>query len=335
MKEIRTVEPDATTVQRFDESGEKLEETKRFGSAGGIRESWKRTREADRTNVEYKSYYNDGRLERREGTILNGAGMVTEKRFEPSHGGHRRWEYKYDATGKLIEGRFYEESKYGPEVWSSSYDGRGNLTEVRHANTAGRLISRRSYSYEGIFSESGTSRNGGGSRSNIVMNRQAAEWYNQDGAVEFSWTYMYDARGNLIEKLYRHPEPSFEIKWAYTYSQNNEQTSEVYYDSRGSVFSGYRTTNEYDSKGRVIATIQHDASGTQLSSSRFEYNNQGDLTESITYNPDDSLESSTTYEYQYDTKGNWVVKKTLYTNNLREEYGVPTLVQYRTIEYFD
>jgi hypothetical protein len=139
----------------------------------------------------------------------------------------------------------------------------------------------------------------------------------------------------VIEEVYQHEEASFSTKWSYTYDPMNERTRETFYNSEGMVFTGYHVTNEYDSDGRLVDTIRHDLSGVQKSRTSHSYNEHGHLTESTTYNPDNSLNSMTTYEYIYDEWGNWIEKRTFTTNNLRETYNIPTLVQFRTISYYD
>ncbi|MBA7621231.1 hypothetical protein ES703_28589 [subsurface metagenome] len=318
LREIRDVGDDWKRIQRFDESGKKTEEIKSHKYSDQVWESWKQLTTANGTTIEYKSYNNDGKLNRNEITSFDRAGRVTEKRYEPKYGDHRRWEYKYDDAGNLRQGKFYEKNYDRPDVWSSSYDGRGNLIEVRHVQDEDWLHSKRSYFYD--------DRDG--------MIRQVVQGYSKSGDLEYTWTYIYDSRGNVIEEVYRHQGKTFQIKWSYAYDRNNERTGEIFYNSQDSVFSGYRTTNEYDSQNRLIETIRYDLSGTQQSRTRYTYNYYEELTENIVYNPDNSLNHKTTYEYEYDQRRNWIVMRTFYTNNVEERYKTPTLIQFRTIKYY-
>jgi hypothetical protein len=190
--------------------------------------------------------------------------------------------------------------------------------EVRHSHEQS-LVSKRSYLYD----------------ETDVRTRQIVEWYSGDGALEFTWIHIYDDRGNVIEQVYRHHGKDFRTRWSYTYAGEDERASETFYNSLGAVFSGTRTVKEYDSQGRLIETIRYDCRDRQQSRAKYRYNERGDLTESISFNPDDSLYSKTTYEYEYDERGNWIEKRTYITNNLEEEYRTPSLFQYRTITYHD
>ncbi len=62
---------------------------------------------------------------------------------------------------------------------------------------------------------------------------------------------------------------------------------------------------------------------------QYTYNEKKDLIKVEEFNPDGSLESTETYEYKYDAKGNWIKSTYKYSNN---DY---TSITNREIEYFD
>ncbi len=318
LKEITDSSLAEVTVTLFDETGKKVEETRRDRKEH-IWESWKRIKSENGEVIEYKSYGNDKRTLQHQTTSFNRAGQITKKWFDTNWSDPKRWEYEYDQAGNLIKGEYYEKGFSTPEVRSSSYDERGNLIEVRHTYGERDLRSKRSYFYDA------------GNR----LTRQIVRWYSDNDVLDHTFAYTYDSRGNTIEETYRHLVIPFKTKWSYAYSQRNEGTGEEFYNSEGVVFAGYRTTNEYDSQDRLLEEARYDLSEQQLSRSRYTDNAHGDLLASINYNPDNSLNYMTSYEYEYDRNNNWIVKRTLTTNNLKEEYNILSSKDDRTITYFD
>ncbi len=319
IKEIKYNGSNWEKIQHFDESGKMIEEIRHDTRYDRILESWKKTRGKNGTTVEYSSYYSDGRLSRKELTSFDTAGRVIKKLNDPAGENFQRWEYSHDAAGNLVQGKYFETYYIPQDTWQSTYDERGNLIEVRHSNTQYRdnLHSTRSYFYDD------------GNR----LTRQLVSRYTQNGELEYTFSYSYDARGNVIEEVYNHREESFSTEWSYAYDQMNKRARETFTNSEGVAFTGYLVSNEYDSEGRLVDTTRYDLSGTQQSRTSHTYNGHGHLTETATYNPDNSLCNRTTYEYTYDERGNWVEKRTFATNNLRETYNIPTLIQFRTISY--
>jgi YD repeat-containing protein len=329
LKEIRYLGSSWEKFQRFDETGKMIEEIRNDTKNDWILESWIETKEKNGSTIEYKSYYSDGRIARNEITSFDRTGKVTEKLHDPRGEDFRRWEYDYDVAGNLVQGKYFDKSYIPKDSWGSAYDERGNLTEVRHSYKPYKdrvhlqdkdiLHSIRTY----FFDEQDR------------LTRQLVRRYSQNGDLEYVFSYSYDIRGNIIEELYQHREDGFSTRWSYGYDSMNERTRETFYHSGGEVFTGYLVTNEYDAEGRLVDTIRCDLSGSQQSRTSHTYNGHGHLIESATYNPDNSLNSKTTYEYTYDEWGNWVERRTLTSNNLREAYSIPTLVDFRRISYYE
>lgn len=321
IKEIKYIGSNWEKIQHFDDSGKMIEEIQHDTRYDRILENWIEAKEKNGTTIEYKSYYSDGSLSRYEMTSFDRAGRVTKKLNDPAGEDFRRWEYGYNTAGNLVQGKYFDKSYSPKDTWHSTYDRRGNLTEVRHGNIQYKdnLHSIRTYFYD--------------DRNRLI--RQLVRRYSQNGDLEYIFSYSYDVQGNIIEEVYQHKEESFSTKWSYAYDPMNKRTRETFYNSEGVVFTGYIVTNEYDSESRLVDTVRSDLSGTHQSRTSHTYNGHGHLTESATYHPDNSLNNKTTYEYTYDEWGNWVEKRTFTTNNLHEAYNIPTLIQFRTISYYD
>jgi hypothetical protein len=151
LKEIRDDSAHEERIQRYDESGEKIEEIRRDKDSNSVEESWEIIENADGMTVEYKDYYKSGVVNIHETTSFDRVGRMTEK-LEKRYSDFRQWRYEYDSAGNLIQGEFYDESYLIPvDVWSSSYNERGDPVEIR----------------------------------------QIVVWYSKSGAVEFTWTYIF------------------------------------------------------------------------------------------------------------------------------------------------
>lgn len=321
IKEIKYVGRNWEKIQYFDRSGKMIEEIRHDTRYDRILESWNKTRGKNGITIEYNSYYSDGRLSQYEMTSFNRAGRVIKKLNDPAGEDFRRWEYDYDAAGNLVRGEYFDKSYIPKDTLHSTYDGQGNLTEVRRSNIQYKdnLHSVRTYFYD--------DRN--------RLTRQLVRRYSKNGDLEYIFSYSYDIHANIIEEVYQHVGENFSTKWSYSYDNMNKRTRETFSNSEGVAFTGHLVTNEYDSEGRLMDTIRYDLFGTQQSRKSHTYNEHGHLTENAAYNPDNSLNNKTTYEYTYDKWDNWIEKRTFTTNNLREAYNIPTMIQFRTISYYD
>jgi hypothetical protein len=253
------------------------------------------------------------------------------------------WEYRYSDSGNLLEGRYESHTQQPAEIYGLVYDSYNRLTEISHKLSNGGTVSRRRYRYDA-----------GG-----ILAGEVAEWFDQEGALEYTWTYRYDPKGNLLEKVYRHEQRPFSARWTYRYDTRDRIVEELFwdtterpftalykaYDNKGAQISeersgkgtnqGYRKIYEYDAAGRMIESVQTTSEGEQISREAYRYNAEGDLIENVRYNADDSLSTSTRYAYVYDEQGNWIQKNTYFTNNAQERYDTPTKLQRRTITYYD
>ena len=123
--------------------------------------------------------------------------------------------------------------------------------------------------------------------------------YSNTGAREL---YEYDSNGLVIQQLSLQGENSM----------------------FGSLFGGPKkklTTFSNDSLGNVIEMKVYDAETNQLMfTQRNKINEKGDEIECLNLNGDGSIHSEIFYDYEYDSKQNWLVRKTLDENkNLKRE----------------
>jgi hypothetical protein len=323
-------------VQRYDAAGKLLSDIA-TGADGTVISRWELTKDENGSYVQYSPSWGS-----RELTRFDSQGRIAmKKKYRDDT--WQLWEYQYSDSGNLLEGRYESHLQQPAEIYGLIYDSYNRLTEISHKLSNGDAVSRRRYSYSA-----------GG-----ILAREVAEWFDREGAMEYTWTYQYDPKGNLLEKAYRHEQRPFSARWTYRYDTRDRVVEERFwdtterpftalyklYDSKGAQISeersgrgadqSYRKSYEYDAAGRMIESVQTTLEGEQISREAYRYNTEGDLVESARYNADDSLATSTRYTYVYDENGNWVQKHTYSTNNAQERYDTPTQLQRRTITYYD
>jgi hypothetical protein len=109
----------------------------------------------------------------------------------------------------------------------------------------------------------------------------------------------------------------------YVYS-GNEIAEEKTLNDKGEVIS---TIQKEYSDGQIITQSERDKSGAIVSKSKFNRNANNDVLECLTSIAKDNMEFKLTYEYEYDSLGNWVKQTQFYD-------GAIINITIRNIEYF-
>ena len=174
-------------------------------------------------------------------------------------------------------------------------------------------------------------------------------WYtiDENGSTNDSTVYFYNRKeicsgismyssGNPVGKQV----PAFEggkITGYKIFNQNGVLESALNYVYSGNEISEEKTLNskaevistiqkEY-SDGQIISQSERDKTGAIVSTSKFKRNENSDVRECLTLVTKDNMEFKLTYEYEYDSLGNWV-KQTQYFD------GAIINIIIRNIEYF-
>lgn len=199
---------------------------------------------------------------------------------------------------------------YGDGTYSLlSYDEQGSLCEDACYDADGSLIYRYTYVYE----------------------------YYEDGNVKGEKHYAYDP-------MWYSGEETLVLEAAYLYCENTE-FGEVYQSEATIYFEdGSKIYTEYAENWDVLRTIEYDAEGNEISSSRYAYqqDDQGErsymaiyvdevlsfeefymavpysssvVTKQVYYNEDGSVWTTTEYEYEFDDMGN-PVHQVAYTDGV-------------------
>lgn len=120
--------------------------------------------------------------------------------------------------------------------------------------------------------------------------------------------FKYDKKGNVISEIW-YKENGLENKIEFTYNTDYTESVQINYHLLGSQVSS-KTYKKYD-----------------------EY---GNITFDQTHYYDGSIGSLASYEYQYDKEGNWIVKKSFYSEANKGILGTRKLISTTTreIDYY-
>lgn len=262
--------------------------------------------------------------------------------------------YEYRA-GQLIS-LVYHHSAGMTQRSSFEYDAMGRLTKVMHFGPKGARLSE-TYEYDdpagrqkkifyvdteslgqggGVsFGFKGTNSNyncAGAATLTTFHNERAqpteAEFHDFAGKRLSRIIFNYDANGHLIEEL--QIVESNPIPPPVLAEMDPAQVGELqalFDDGR----FGSRRSYRYDEKGRRVE--DRSEMGLALGSiDAWVYNDQGDVIGSITDDQQAGRSESRTH-YEYDSHGNWLIKKLESRAGLEGELSV-SHVEKRTLEYF-
>jgi len=143
--------------------------------------------------------------------------------------------------------------------------------------------------------------------------------------------YRYDSREKLTEEVLYYPSgDSFKVRLVHAYDPQGHRIQTTIQEAHGPGLGIGDTVQEYDPDGKLTKCTTHytgHKAGDEEGKLDFppydlittnKYNSHGDITEQTTYNtkngPEDKDECGcppchTTYEYQYDSHGNWTKRK--------------------------
>ena len=176
-------------------------------------------------------------------------------------------------------------------------------------------------------------------------------------SLNYKVLFEYDNHGNLIIQRNIQNNDTSLIRIEYKYKEDgkillkkqignseygkNEYTNEFKYDQFGNLveliykseFQGQiKSTYEYDSKNRIVKIAEYQNGQIEKETFFDKYYNQI----SIKYYVKAALNKEMKYEYDFDSKGNWIEKKV----SVKEYYGkentfLPIIVETRKIEYYE
>ena len=225
-------------------------------------------------------YYETGTEKTRRVITYNDSGKVSTAEvweFAEDGGFTAHYLYGYDANGNLAKSVQYEKdgsvsqsTEYTfdddrKELNYAVYDGKGSM-EYRKEFTYdadGYLLSEITYDPNGCIHDGIRYTNDEHGNPVTVADLQA------DGTEVPSrtYTYTYDADGNILtERIYTTSTKETEQN-TYTYREDGSRESKTHYDAQGVV----KSVTKYDSHGFTIQDIFNDSDGNEKSSALYTY----------------------------------------------------------------
>lgn len=178
--------------------------------------------------------------------------LLSTRTYDNDGGLFVRWEYTYDADGRETQcvGGYTDRPDEYTEV---SYDGDGNRAKVIQHYEDGRVIRVTEYDPDG--------------------RRTWTTHYNEDGSVSSYAEKLFDERGNMVKWSSCDPDEVVYWLWEHTY--------------------------EYDGDGKLLKERQHGrtADGNESIEYTYEYDENGQPTKRLSADGDAPLRGSETLEY--------------------------------------
>ncbi|MDC0339067.1 hypothetical protein OAN33_05975 [Flavobacteriales bacterium] len=217
---------------------------------------------------------------------------------------------KFNNLGKGTEFIEYYEDGSLSSKYTYKYDDNGNQIEENYYNSDGVLSSKDTYKYD------------------VNGNHNEGESYNSDGGLISKYLYKHDEDGNIIEEIDFDSNGILEYKTIFKYDDKGNPIEENNYKSDGSLVS--KNTYKYDDKGNQIEENVFNSDGSLYYKSTSKYHSNGDKIEMDTESYRDEITEryTFTYEYTYDSEGNWIKQIGLVD-------GKPEILIERDIEYYD
>ena len=143
--------------------------------------------------------------------------------------------------------------------------------------------------------------------------------YNSDGNLTSKHKYQFDEYGNITEEMIYDYDGTLDILIKYYYDEGNisyqtSTTFNFYVPDTDTVINGVKE------KRWKIQPKEHKL--------KYQYDENGNKTESANYNADGEIEWKNKYQYEYDKLNNWIVKTTYVDDKLEN-------IVERKIEYYD
>jgi len=151
---------------------------------------------------------------------------------------HRKFAYKYDDAGKVIEEDFLGvQITYGKTTYT--YDSKGNVIEKSWFNSDGTVGMKETSKYD--------------DNGNMIETTN----YVRDGKPEWRITYKMDASGKLAEETWYKNGTKFFITYTYSYDEQGRKTEMHYLNEKRKSYMKWTFKRVYDSHGNWTQEIQY------------------------------------------------------------------------------
>src|SRR5574343_171559 len=218
--------------------------------------------------------------------------------------------YDFDLSGNLIVKEYLNSDGSLNSKDITKYDDLGNKIDWSFYDTNGTLYSKFIYSYD--------------SNKNLIQDNNLDRY----GDIELKRIYKYDDNGNEIEVNSYGSNGGLTSKLSTEYDENENKINVSQFEKNGLI--RFKSVYKYNKKGNKLEElkIEYDNYGALVNKNVTQFNDQGDIFETNSYDFLGNLKDNFIQKYEYDKKGNWV-KCTLFKNK-----QVKSIYE-RNYEYYD
>jgi hypothetical protein len=210
-----------------------------------------------------------------------------------------------DTLGEIVQGE-----RMSPSWRRDSYivfNRAGNKVEENFYRNDGKMWSKSVFSYD--------------------KNRKKIEEvvYRADRALWYTKITRFDSAGHIVEEEMFKPDNSLGVRMTFVYDESGNKIEECKYTDNGKL--SIRSVFKYDKNRNKIEEIMYNSEGGQIVRWVSKYDAKGRQIEEDYYNAKNQLEAKETYQYQFDSKGNW-------TQQIIFEDDTPKYVIRRELIYY-
>lgn len=215
---------------------------------------------------------------------------------------------KNDLQKENLHGniKFIRETIYEARIDSLDRVGNGDIASntLKIYNKEGNLTEEHSYDYDGSLMEKWVAKY---DDKDILTE---AYVYSPENRLLQKNVFSYDKKGNLTEMKSYNSSGSIDGKATYKYDEKKNKIEEAWYNSEGHF--NFKTLYKYDTKDKLVEEKYYD--GERLyATTTCKYDGKGNFIERL--GKDEITDYKWTYQYTYDTKGNWIKKVEYLDNN--------------------
>lgn len=223
--------------------------------------------------------------------------------------------YASSFVGQVKEIKILEtnlESDEPQEITTTiKFDDKGKITETYLTNARIKMYGRTIYSYDA---------------QNRIVKKTT---YNPDGSAVSENVFSYNSNGGLELKAVQNAITK-KVIMKTEYKYESPESYSQYYEEK----FARRIRLTKDEKCRIVESNLYKEDKSLENKLTMSYDDKNNVIESIVFSPNGKQIEKTKYEYEYDTKGNWV-KQNIYEwtfRNGNSPYKL-TKIKQRTITY--
>lgn len=165
---------------------------------------------------------------------------------------------------------------------------------------------------------------------NRVLNSNAIEYKDGELPPPRGLTITENAEDNALNP--NAPRDNrYKIKYTYKYNQTGQLTEVWQYQNNGEVW----THRVYNYKGNQREELEYDQRGSEMSQTIEILDKDGNVIERDLMDENRKISSREINTYQFDSQGNWIVKKTFEPKKVKGKTVLkPLWTSYRTTTYY-